>query len=1392
MRHSTIIRLAVILACLAALPSCGSQKKQKVLAEPEDMILSAKRAADRIFREDFGHALVSATKNKQIEPLPGRVLVKISSSELLKKFKIDPPEKGRLPAMLKKYRLLPAELSIKEATYLGQTRGENPAMSLRLDQAVDISQLEGRLKQLKVPLLRAFAEKGRADLTTHFFVEFNRDIFMRFPDLLGPSSFSALKKGSLLHGLFKDIGIQSARRIFRSTERKVNRRDPEYTVVPLRDLVRTASARFPRRKARAYPSVRLSENMENWFILRLKPGYSVREAVAKLRGYRGVEKVSADFPVTASQYPPQFGNQWGLKNTGQTGGTPGEDIDIEPAWLSSAPSLGPVTVAVIDQGFKEDLDQFANRLWVNSQETGNGIDDDCNGYIDDLHGMTAYDPWAILYEGEECTVSPGGPSEPFSTHGTMVAGVIAADHAVSANPSAIAGTAGTTDVRLMNLVVGNCEAGSPLSSGVAEIAEALFYALDKGADVANISLTSSCAPVILEEAVQMALGEGLIIVASAGNDGIRFTKSYGTWDFAVYPACLPGVISVGGVNHFGQWWPSSNYGPGMDLVAPAENIRTITYSSPDQTAAESADGNGTSFSAAFVSGTATLVLSKYPTITAPYMRQWLRATARDITDPLGQGGNLVGDDEWTGAGVLDAGTAVPALSNPLDRPIQVDILVERLGPNHYSWYVADAVGGSPDLGITAKTPDECILPDGSNNCLRNWRLEYGVGDSPETWFPINIPDPGITTRSIDVERSASSSIYSIDVAPGHNYFNTDLLENNKLYTVRLVAENRADPPRQFIAYDWVIPTRAKLIYPFDQTTMVGQWGFDQYWGFADIRPGAQYRVAFYDGSGSLLWSSPYLSPSERNSSPNWGTWASAFMELMGDDPDDATVPRNPSGVNPADTPEGWITCRLEVRTAGGAEESDSVRLRLDNSHFPFAANWPQELWTGAWKHGQYAVLAVDMGGSVGKRIILFARETLACYSPDGTKLWAKGPFFIGRAWTSIDELPDFSVADVNNDGLKEIAFSANTFAPNPGMDVHLIDSNGNELPQWPIRIEYGDATLAKGFSYINGLDEVRLADITGSAEKEIIFYKNPYYYYGIPESQIVGGTLIVAGLNGQYLWTKDFAPEISQLPMEIGDVDNDGKDEILLEPDQILEGDGTYRPGWDTLRNPGFRSRMVNLDLSTPELEIVMFKAHWNGNDEIRVVDINGNDLPGWPQTIPTDIVYDGDYPRPYRSVLAFGQVVAGGNPEIIIGNDHIHVLGSDGQPIPSLPAIDLLGICHGLKLVDTDHDNVIDTYYPLISRWRRNMDPYRKGSYLEAYRTDGTRLGQSDQRWAINLDAGIFQTWGFQGNAYWNGAMTVDDIDGDNALEVIHIHILRRAWSSHDPDTRIEIYDIQ
>lgn len=349
-----------------------------------------------------------------------------------------------------------------------------------------------------------------------------------------------------------------------------------------------------------------------------------------------------------------YDDQWGLHRIGFDATKEGAAARAAPE--GRTPRL--VTVAVIDTGLDYTHPDFAREsLWTNPKEKLNGIDDDHNGFIDDVIG------WNFAEDNDNPWDRAG--------HGTLIAGVIAA-----ASNNAIGVTGINPHARIMPLEVLN-GAGHGRSS---QIAAAIYYALANGAQVINLSLGGENLSALEQHAIRKALEAGVVVVVAAGNLG-RNTEGFGIAD-------LQGAIVVAATDPNDQRARFSNWGTNIGIAAPGVDILGLrardtdfvrTSRSPSDvpqaaaTTAEAAsassgggavsaavvgpDGqyyraSGTSFSAAFVSGVASWLLSMRPELNGTQVARMILQSARDIGPP--------GVDSMTGYGLIDARAALAA------------------------------------------------------------------------------------------------------------------------------------------------------------------------------------------------------------------------------------------------------------------------------------------------------------------------------------------------------------------------------------------------------------------------------------------------------------------------------------------------------------------------------------------------------------------------------------------------------------------------------------------------------------------------------------------------------------------------------------------------------------
>jgi subtilisin family serine protease len=315
---------------------------------------------------------------------------------------------------------------------------------------------------------------------------------------------------------------------------------------------------------------------------------------------------------------PQFPQQWNLNNVGQGGGLVGADVDAVAAWDISGGDPS-VVVAVIDSGSEITHSDLAANVWTNPDEVaGNGLDDDGNGFIDDVHG----------WDFEANNNNPDGGF----FHGTAVAGVIAAR---GNNGLGIAGLAGGGSGGPGCRVL-PCNSGS-FAPNASVLDDAVLYAMGEGVRVITLSLQVPTTQA-LTDALATAQAAGVFIDCAAGNNGGSVS----------YPATLPSVMAVACTNKNDVKSGFSNAGPQVQVSAPGESVLMLSTGNGFTT------DSGTSFSAPHVAALAALIFSVNPALTNVQARQILMDSADDIGPP--------GYDTGTGFGRINAAAALALAS----------------------------------------------------------------------------------------------------------------------------------------------------------------------------------------------------------------------------------------------------------------------------------------------------------------------------------------------------------------------------------------------------------------------------------------------------------------------------------------------------------------------------------------------------------------------------------------------------------------------------------------------------------------------------------------------------------------------------------------------------------
>lgn len=447
--------------------------------------------------------------------------------------------------------------------------------------------------------------------------------------------------------------------------------------------------------------------LHRWYVIRMDQPGSELKAISAYQSLINVEKVepvykkmivgsvdgnfkkviisdAANSVSNSSSLPdlpddPLLEAQWHYNNTSQTGGTEHADIRLFEAWKNES-GKSDVIVAVIDGGVETDHPDLAANMWLNQNEIpDNNLDDDNNGYVDDIHGYSFADGSGTISEHE---------------HGTHVAGTIGA---VTNNGIGVAGVAGGSGsgngVRIMSCAVFSYE-NSPNG-----FAEALIYAADNGALIAQNSwgylFAGYYEQVVLdaidyfiaeagrdENGLQTGLMDGGLVTFSAGNSGANAPY---------YPAFYNSTFSVAATTHedIRAWY--SNYGDWVDIAAPGGETDVDETQGIMSTLPGGQYGYlmGTSMACPHVSGVAALIISRFGK--SGFSPHTLKERLRYATDP-------VDEKNPDYAGLLGAGrlNAQKALQNNDDEgPVAItDLAIDRnvIGKVTLTWTAPSDAG----------------------------------------------------------------------------------------------------------------------------------------------------------------------------------------------------------------------------------------------------------------------------------------------------------------------------------------------------------------------------------------------------------------------------------------------------------------------------------------------------------------------------------------------------------------------------------------------------------------------------------------------------------------------------------------------------------------------------
>lgn len=364
----------------------------------------------------------------------------------------------------------------------------------------------------------------------------------------------------------------------------------------------------------------------NMYVVDLPEGSDVVAVASALRGQAGVLAAEPDILTYPAAIPndPQYSYQYHLPQ-----------IKAPAAW-DVATGSAEVVIAIIDSGVYTDHPDLASKIWINTDEiAGNGVDDDANGYVDDVRG------WDFYSRNNNPNPSPDGKdgnsdgeADEQVNHGTLVASTAAA----AGNDGY--GCCGVSwGAKIMALQVFPDDGGTAVSN----VVSAINYAVANGADVINLSIGGDYTE-LFNAPLLAAYNAGVVVVCAGGNSGDALTDAKSTWES---PVCNEGsnvatenhILGVGAVDRNDRKssysnWDQSTAKHYIDIMAPGDAIYGDAAYFPAFPAFTQyfQTNSGTSFASPIIAGVAAVLIGQNPGATVPEIMQMIIGAGDNIDD----------------------------------------------------------------------------------------------------------------------------------------------------------------------------------------------------------------------------------------------------------------------------------------------------------------------------------------------------------------------------------------------------------------------------------------------------------------------------------------------------------------------------------------------------------------------------------------------------------------------------------------------------------------------------------------------------------------------------------------------------------------------------------------
>lgn len=905
-----------------------------------------------------------------------------------------------------------------------------------------------------------------------------------------------------------------------------------------------------------------------------------------------------------------------------------------------------IVVAVIDTGIDYHHPDISANIWINAGEIpGNGLDDDGNGFIDDVRG------WDFVGVTQ---FSPIEDNDPYDGHfhGTHVAGTIAA---TGDNNLGVVGVAWQAKVMALK---GLDDQGFGFDSG---LAQAILYAVDNGADVINASWGGGGAAQAITDAIDYAYASGVVFVVAAGNSNVD-TAGF-------YPANVSTAIAVSALNPDDTLAGFSNFGSKIEVSAPGVEILSLKNATGDYFRLA-----GTSMAAPHVSGVVALILAQHPAYSIEQVRQALRISATDL--------GPAGKDASFGYGRVNAAQAVL-----VDHPLAAKILSPLEGVR---------VAGPVPLRGTAGGPD-----------FDHYIVDYGAGSSPVSWTVIRNSSTSVADGDIGTFDPASLPDGSYAVRLRAFDSNGTAFEDQTRIEVRYLELTAPKPPRvpslvlevkpgmvmqvtgsarggsfQGYALEWAPGIAATSGWSATGVALaggglspvtegnLGAWttpaGLDGYYtlrltvtnaGFSStatttvyFEPALaanawpQFVPAIAQGKGAV----PVRRPDGTTRLALCSTIAPQLLYLFAPD---GSVSTAPLGIGSMVQP---VAANLDGQPGDEIVIPAGPELRIYSSDLTLLRTIPSG---EDWFFGFYQVTLADLDNDGIPEIILPTANIavpeivgeIRAYRFDGTAFFAAPPQYTTR-WAAGADVR-LVVVDLNQDGQKEIIVTCDNPEPSPAAyTIAVYNADGTPFAGWGPVVFTGQT-----------LESFQAADLDQDGTCELVLTDRDPLTNAIRCMVLNHTGTIRPG------WPHAITEATFESGASIGDLDGDGKREILVVTHKtltILRDNGTLWGGpWEIDINGAHLSVPLVADTDddgVPEIlmalgRLTLDPATGLFRDSTLVsYSPAGVRLRSWP-------LFGREGEQPFRAVPLVGDFNGDGQTDLVVNITLVAGGGSDG-----------------------------------------------------------------------------------------------------------------------------------